>query len=86
MQPPRQWLEETHGDWFELVRHFLARFFDNELGTIRGEWQKVAIGVFASLVSIGIVGFQLYLHALPIACRMRCTPPRKSTRRPCAAT
>ncbi len=23
----RQWLEETHSDTFELVRHFLARFF-----------------------------------------------------------
>ena len=32
---------------FELVRHFLARFFDNEMVSIPGEWQKVAIGIFA---------------------------------------
>ncbi|MEO8371011.1 MAG: ABC transporter permease, partial [Candidatus Solibacter sp.] len=60
MEPLRQWLEETHSDSFELVRHFLARFFDNEMGTNSAEWRKVAIGVFACLVSIGIVGFQLY--------------------------
>ena len=57
----RQWLEETHSDTFELVRHFLARFFDTEMGAHSGEWQKVAIGLFAALVSVGIVGFQLYL-------------------------
>ena len=40
----RQWLEETHSDTFELVRHFLARFFDTEIGATAGDWQKVAIG------------------------------------------
>src|SRR5215469_14662979 len=48
----RDWLDETHGSWFELVRHFLLRFFDNDMITIPGEWQKVAVGIFASLVSI----------------------------------
>ena len=27
----RAWLEETHSDNFELVRHFVLRFFDNEM-------------------------------------------------------
>ncbi|MCX6629456.1 MAG: ADOP family duplicated permease [Candidatus Solibacter sp.] len=57
----RRWLEETHSDTFELVRHFLARFFDTEIGASSGDWHKVAIGVFACLVSLGIIGFQTYL-------------------------
>jgi predicted permease len=56
----REWLEETHSDTFELVRHFLARFFDTELGATAGDWQKVAIGLFASLASVGIIGFSTY--------------------------
>jgi predicted permease len=56
----RQWLEETHSDTFELVRHFLARFFDNEIGASPGDWHKVAIGIFATLVSLGLLGFQVY--------------------------
>ena len=39
---------------FELVRHFLRRFFDNEMVAIPREWQKVAIGIFATLVSLGL--------------------------------
>src|ERR1019366_7859432 len=57
----RQWLEETHSDTFELVRHFLARFFDTEIGASSDDWHKVAIGVFALLVSLGILGFTTYL-------------------------
>ena len=34
----RQWLDETHGSRFELVRHFLVRFFDNEM--ISGPGQR----------------------------------------------
>ena len=26
----KQWLRETHGPGFELLRHFLRRFFDSE--------------------------------------------------------
>ena len=55
-----QWIEDTHGDTFELVRHFLARFFDTELGANSGEWRKVAIGIFASVVAIGVTVFQTY--------------------------
>jgi hypothetical protein len=56
----REFLAETHSETFELVRHFLARFFDSELGATSGDWQKVAIGVFAALVSVGIVGINTY--------------------------
>src|SRR5579872_3806509 len=56
----REWLEETHCDTFELVRHFLARFFDTETGASPEEWQKLAIGVGATLVSLGLIGFQTY--------------------------
>ena len=44
------WLQETHGGRFELVRHFLSRFFDSEMVAIPGEWQKVAIGVLAVML------------------------------------
>ena len=30
----RQWLEETHSDNFELVRHFAGGFFDSEMLSI----------------------------------------------------
>ena len=56
----RDWLEETHGDTFELVRHFLARFFDNEIGARSDDWHKVAVGVFATVVSLGLLVFQVY--------------------------
>jgi len=58
----RQWLEETHGGGFELVRHFLVRFFDNEMVSVPGEWQKVAIGIFAALISVGIAALKTYWH------------------------
>ena len=57
----RQWLEETHSDTFELVRHFLARFFDTEIGATNDDWRKVAIGIFASLVSLGLLLNWVYL-------------------------
>ncbi len=56
----RQWRAETHGSAGELVRHFLARFFDNEMITIPGEWQKVAVGLFAAIVSVAITGALIY--------------------------
>ena len=56
----RAWLEETHGSGLELVRHFLLRFFDNEMVTIPGEWQKVAVGIFASLVSVAFALLDIY--------------------------
>ncbi|HTS62315.1 MAG TPA: ADOP family duplicated permease [Candidatus Acidoferrales bacterium] len=56
----REWLDETHGSAWELVRHFLLRFFDNDMITIPGEWQKVAVGIFASLVSVALALLSVY--------------------------
>jgi hypothetical protein len=58
----RQWLEETHSDTFELVRHFLARFFDTEIGATNDDWRKVAIGIFASLVSLATFFTQIRIY------------------------
>src|SRR4051812_16279692 len=60
MEQVREWLGATHGVKFELLRHFLRRFFDSEMSGA-GEWSKVAIGIFASLVSVSIVGFRTYM-------------------------
>ncbi len=56
----RDWFGETHGTGVELLRHFLGRFFDNEMVSVPGEWQKVAIGLFASLVSVGLAALSVY--------------------------
>src|SRR5215831_15564530 len=56
----RTWLEETHGAFFELLRHFLARFFDTET-SIPGEWQKVAAGILAALLSFTILLVNLFM-------------------------
>ncbi len=40
----KQWLQQTHGPTFELLRHFLRRFFDSELITSPGEMLPVLIG------------------------------------------
>jgi len=61
MEKVRNWLNGTHGVKFELLRHFLLRFFDTEMSGA-GEWRKVAIGIFATLVSVSIVGFQTYIE------------------------
>src|SRR5262245_26666211 len=53
-------LDETHGTSFELVRHFLGRLFDSEMVTTPGEWQKVAIGLLATLLSAGILALTTY--------------------------
>ncbi len=58
----RSWLDETHRAGFELLRHFLARFFDSDLASASGGWQKVAIGLFATLLSVGILGLKVYWH------------------------
>ena len=38
------WLKETHGAAFELLRHFLARFFDSDLVTAPGQTAMTFIG------------------------------------------
>ena len=79
----RQWLEETHSDTFELVRHFLARFFDNEIGASASDWHKVAVGIFATLVSLGLLGLQVYQARFRIL-QDDAFPRGNSTRRRCA--
>jgi putative ABC transport system permease protein len=56
----RAWLEETHSDNFELVRHFLDRFFDSEGLAAPDEWTRVAGGVVAVLISAGILALTTY--------------------------
>ena len=41
------WLQETHGTKFELMRHFLARMFDGEWSSTGGTWQRVAVSGLA---------------------------------------
>src|SRR5512140_1182736 len=55
----RDWLSDTHGVDAELLRHFLARFFDSEMSGA-GEWRKVAIGIFAAMVSAGILAVDTF--------------------------
>ena len=67
----REWLRETHGAFFELLRHFLRRFFDSELITAPGHASAAVIAV----VSLCLPWFQVlmgplkhkyaYLSALP---------------------
>ena len=40
----REWLRDTHGPAFELVRHFLRRFFDSDLVAAPGQMTAVLIG------------------------------------------
>jgi putative ABC transport system permease protein len=60
-QRARAWAVETHGVKLELLRHFLLRFFDSEFSG-SGEWRKVAIGIFAALISVSIVAFQTFME------------------------
>lgn len=61
MQQLRDWLAGTHGVKFELLRHFLLRFFDSEMSGA-GEWRKVAVGIFATLISVSLVAYQTYVE------------------------
>jgi hypothetical protein len=58
----REWLEETHSTGFELRRHFALRFFDSELVSTPGQWQVVAGGVLAVLLSLSLIFTQAYYH------------------------
>jgi hypothetical protein len=42
-----KWLEETHGIQFELLRHFLVRFFDSDLITAPGQATPAVIGAIS---------------------------------------
>src|SRR5687767_248829 len=54
-QAIREWLAETHGTRFELLRHFFPRFFDSDLIASSGDWTRVAAGAIAMLASGWIV-------------------------------
>lgn len=56
----REWLRETHGAFFELLRHFLRRFFDSELITAPGHASTALIAV----VSMCLPWFQVLLGPL----------------------
>ena len=40
----KEWLRETHGPGFELLRHFLLHFFDSDLVTASGQTAPALIG------------------------------------------
>ncbi len=61
-QELRGWMEESHGTAFELRRHFFRRFFDSDLVSSAGQWQVVAIGIFAIAASLCIPMVQAYYH------------------------
>ena len=58
----REWLGETHSAGFELRRHFFLRFFDSELVSTPGQWQVVAGGLAAVLVSWSLIFAQAYFR------------------------
>src|SRR6266581_993736 len=59
----RAWLDETHGASFELVRHFLASIFDSDMFSVPGEWQKVAAGLLAAMLSLGILALPTFMQS-----------------------
>ena len=56
----KEWLRETHGPGFELLRHFLLRFFDSDLVTARGHTAAALIGAF----SLFLPWFPLFVSPL----------------------
>jgi hypothetical protein len=46
----RQWLAETRGQDFELLRHFLRRFFESDLVTSKGHTATALIGAFTLIL------------------------------------
>jgi len=56
----REWLRETHGTLFELLRHFLLRFFDSDLVTEPGQVSAAMIAV----VSMCLPWFQVLVGPL----------------------
>ncbi len=43
----KRWLAETHGPGFELLRHFVRRFFDSDLVTETGQSRSMLVWAFA---------------------------------------
>lgn len=47
-----QYLDRTHGVFFELVRHFFYRLFDTDLVTEPGRLQNLIVGTLSALAAI----------------------------------
>jgi hypothetical protein len=47
MERLKEWLRETHGAGFELLRHFLRHFFDSDLVTASGQTAPALIGAIS---------------------------------------
>jgi hypothetical protein len=67
----REWLRDTHGPNFELLRHFVLRFFDSELTTTPDHWKTPALGAFSLLLpwfplfAQPLMGKYAYFSSLP---------------------
>ena len=48
----RHWLEDTHGPFLELVRHFFQRMFESELITTPDQLRTFIIGILAAILSL----------------------------------
>ena len=60
---PREWLDATHGTRFELVRHFLGRFFESDLVTTPGRVdQNSPSASFGVLISACILMVPTFVH------------------------
>jgi hypothetical protein len=46
----KEWLRQTHGPNFELLRHFLLHFFDSDLITTPGQMAPALIGAFSMML------------------------------------
>jgi hypothetical protein len=46
----KEWLRQTHGPNFELLRHFLLHFFDSDLSTTPGQMTPPLIGAFSMML------------------------------------
>ena len=71
----RRWLRETHSQSFELLRHFVVRFFDSDLVTSREQWVTALIGAFSVLLPWFPILAQPLLHKYGLFSRMA-TPER----------
>src|SRR5258708_18994108 len=81
----RAWLDETHGASFELVRHFLASIFDSDMFSVPGEWQKVAAGLMAVLLSLGILALPTFMQSFQVMPGARLSALRNYGQRPADA-
>jgi hypothetical protein len=67
----KEWLRETHGPGFELLRHFLLRFFDSDLVTESGQTRTTLIWSFSIVgpwfLMLGSSLFSKYRHFSSLA-------------------